>query len=112
MRLACAFTDTPFVCKPLIESASGVCYHMSFRSVTELFLPILFHETTSSFVPFALEMLFFFDSGWSTTHGWYVTISVANKNVIMSFFAVFKLFRVCICSYFENTLISYRPNHL
>jgi hypothetical protein len=31
---------------------------------------------------------------------------------IMSFHAVFKLFRVCICNRFENTLIYYHPNNL
>jgi hypothetical protein len=74
-------------------------------------LPVLSRETTSSVVPFALEMLFFFDSGWSTSHGYYVTINIAKKN-LMSFLAVFKLFRVCIYNCVKNTLIFYRPNHL
>jgi hypothetical protein len=46
-------------------------------------------------VPFALEMLFSLESGLCTIHDWYVTISVANKNLV-SLLAVFKLFCVCI----------------
>jgi hypothetical protein len=60
---------------------------------------------------FAPETPFSFYSDRSATRGWYITINVANEN-LMSFHAVFKLFHVCICNRFDDTLISHCPNNL
>jgi hypothetical protein len=60
---------------------------------------------------FALETPFSFDSDWSATLGCYVKINVANDNV-MSFFIALKVFHVCICNRFENTLMSLSPKQL
>lgn len=60
----------------------------------------------ASIQDFALESPFTFDSDRSASRGSYVTISVANEN-LMNFLVVLTLLHVCIYNHFENTPLSY-----